>query len=128
MLSLLDFLVVVNEQKLSNAIRKLESFPDLPEFTALRSIHHKLKYSGGPFTLKQVTKTVCGIFFFFSTSVLEPLTLDLPLPLSAGDFPLFVSGLVQLLAADEAGGSEGAEQTAARQQGADQRAAQGEPW
>lgn len=125
MLSLLQFLIVENQQKLSEAIRRLESFPNLPEFRELRSVQHKLKYSGGTFTLRQVTETPGFLSFQLRSSVPSPWIC--PLLLSAGDFPLPVSGLVRLPAADQAGGGEGAEQAAARQQGADQRAAQREP-
>lgn len=71
MLSLLQFLIVENQQKLSEAIRRLESFPNLPEFRELRSVQHKLKYSGGSFTLRQVTETpgLCASFSFFPAPV-----------------------------------------------------------
>lgn len=66
MLSLLQFLIVENQQKLGDAIQKLESFPNLPEFSELRSVQHKLKYSGGTFTLRQVKETPCMWDFFLS--------------------------------------------------------------
>ncbi|XP_070761541.1 serine-protein kinase ATM isoform X3 [Enoplosus armatus] len=52
-LSLLQFLVIENQQKLKGAISRLEPFPDLPEFRELRSVQHKLKYNTGTFTLRQ---------------------------------------------------------------------------
>ncbi|XP_041796006.1 serine-protein kinase ATM isoform X2 [Chelmon rostratus] len=52
-LSLLQFLVIENQQKLKGAISRLEPFPDLPEFRELRSIQHRLKYNTGTFTLRQ---------------------------------------------------------------------------
>uniref|UniRef100_UPI0037E93D82 serine-protein kinase ATM n=1 Tax=Semicossyphus pulcher TaxID=241346 RepID=UPI0037E93D82 len=52
-LSLLQFLVVENQQKLKGAISRLEPFPDLPEFQELRSVQHMLKYNIGTFTLRQ---------------------------------------------------------------------------
>ncbi|XP_042342685.1 serine-protein kinase ATM [Plectropomus leopardus] len=52
-LSLLQFLVIENQQKLKGAISRLEPFPDLPEFRELRSTQHKLKYNTGTFTLRQ---------------------------------------------------------------------------
>lgn len=76
-MSLLQFLIVENQQKLSDAIGKLESFPDLPEFVELRSVQHKLKYSGGTFALREVTETPCMWDF---CSALKSLTLDLTLP------------------------------------------------
>ncbi|XP_056296649.1 serine-protein kinase ATM-like isoform X3 [Pseudoliparis swirei] len=51
--SLLQFLVIENQQKLKGAISRLEPFPDLPEFRELRSVQHKLKYNTGSFTLRQ---------------------------------------------------------------------------
>lgn len=54
MLSLLQFLIIENQQKLKEVISKLEPFPNLPEFTELRSVQNKLKYNTGSFTLKQV--------------------------------------------------------------------------
>lgn len=53
-LSLLQFLVVENQQKLKEAISRLEPFPNLPEFREMRSVQHTLKYNGGTFTLRQV--------------------------------------------------------------------------
>uniref|UniRef100_A0A8C4HFF1 ATM serine/threonine kinase n=1 Tax=Dicentrarchus labrax TaxID=13489 RepID=A0A8C4HFF1_DICLA len=53
-LSLLQFLVIENQQKLKGAISRLEPFPDLPEFRELRSVQHTLKYNTGTFTLRQV--------------------------------------------------------------------------
>ncbi|XP_060928737.1 serine-protein kinase ATM isoform X1 [Limanda limanda] len=52
-LSLLQFLVIQNEQKLKGAIGRLQPFPDLPEFKELRSVQHRLKYNTGTFTLRQ---------------------------------------------------------------------------
>ncbi|XP_029922757.1 serine-protein kinase ATM isoform X2 [Myripristis murdjan] len=52
-LSLLQFLVIENQQKLKGAICSLEPFPDRPEFRELRSVQHNLKYSTGTFTLQQ---------------------------------------------------------------------------
>ncbi|XP_010789117.1 serine-protein kinase ATM [Notothenia coriiceps] len=52
-LSLLQFLVIDNQQKLKGAISQLEPFPDLPEFRELRSVQHKLKYNTGTFTLRE---------------------------------------------------------------------------
>ncbi|GAA6218256.1 serine-protein kinase ATM [Lates japonicus] len=52
-LSLLQFLVIENQQKLKGAISSLEPFPDLPEFRELRSVQHRLKYNTGTFTLRQ---------------------------------------------------------------------------
>ncbi|XP_076591459.1 serine-protein kinase ATM isoform X1 [Chaetodon auriga] len=52
-LSLLQFLVIENQQKLKGAISRLEPFPDLPEFRELRSVQHRLKYNTGTFTLRQ---------------------------------------------------------------------------
>lgn len=54
MLGLLQFLIVENQQKLKEAISKLEPFPNLPEFAELRSVQNKLKYHTGGFTLTQV--------------------------------------------------------------------------
>ncbi|XP_034724062.1 serine-protein kinase ATM [Etheostoma cragini] len=52
-LSLLQFLMIENQQKLKGAISRLEPFPDLPEFRELRSVQHKLKHNTGTFTLRQ---------------------------------------------------------------------------
>ncbi|XP_028274525.1 serine-protein kinase ATM isoform X2 [Parambassis ranga] len=52
-LSLLQFLVIENQQTLKGAISRLEPFPDIPEFRDLRSVQHKLKYNSGTFTLRQ---------------------------------------------------------------------------
>ncbi|XP_078023307.1 serine-protein kinase ATM isoform X1 [Epinephelus lanceolatus] len=52
-LSLLQFLVIENQQKLKGAISRLEPFPDLPEFRELRSVQHMLKYNTRTFTLRQ---------------------------------------------------------------------------
>lgn len=57
MLSLLQFLIIENQQKLKGAISRLEPFPDIPEFRELRSVQHRLKYSSGSFELRQVTQT-----------------------------------------------------------------------
>lgn len=69
-LSLLQFLIVENQQRLSDAIQRLESFPNLPEFRELRCVQHKLKYSGGTFTLRQVTETKEKLLFFFLSFLL----------------------------------------------------------
>ena len=67
MLSLLQFLVIENQQKLKGAISRLEPFPDIPEFRELRSVQHKLKYNNGTFTLRQVThiksSPLCHLLF-----------------------------------------------------------------
>lgn len=55
-LSLLQFLIVENQQKLKAAISRLEPFPNLPEFRELRSVQHTLKYNTGAFTLRQVAE------------------------------------------------------------------------
>lgn len=52
-LSLLQFLVIENQQKLKTAISSLEPFPDVCEFSELRSVQHKLKYNADTFTLRQ---------------------------------------------------------------------------
>uniref|UniRef100_A0A669EAW1 non-specific serine/threonine protein kinase n=1 Tax=Oreochromis niloticus TaxID=8128 RepID=A0A669EAW1_ORENI len=52
-LSLLQFLVIENQQTLKEAIRGLEPFPDIPEFRELRAVQHKLKYNAGTFSLRQ---------------------------------------------------------------------------
>uniref|UniRef100_A0A3B5B9P8 non-specific serine/threonine protein kinase n=1 Tax=Stegastes partitus TaxID=144197 RepID=A0A3B5B9P8_9TELE len=52
-LSLLQFLVIENQQKLKGAISRLEPFPDIAEFRELRSVQHRLKYNTGTFTLRQ---------------------------------------------------------------------------
>uniref|UniRef100_A0A7N8YQ22 non-specific serine/threonine protein kinase n=1 Tax=Mastacembelus armatus TaxID=205130 RepID=A0A7N8YQ22_9TELE len=52
-LSLLQFLVIENQQKLKGAISRLEPFPNLPEFKELRSVQQRLKYNTGNFTLRQ---------------------------------------------------------------------------
>lgn len=54
MISLLQFLVIENQQKLNEVISKLEPFPNLPELAELRSVQNELKYSSGTFTLTQV--------------------------------------------------------------------------
>lgn len=68
-LSLLRFLVIDNVQKLKDAIRKLDPFPDLVEFRELRSVQQKLKYSSGTFTLRQ------EIAHFLSVTPCESLPL-----------------------------------------------------
>lgn len=55
MLSLLHFLIVDEQQKLREAISRLEPFPNLPQFTELRSVQNQLKSSTGSFTLSQVS-------------------------------------------------------------------------
>ncbi|XP_019950752.2 serine-protein kinase ATM [Paralichthys olivaceus] len=52
-LSLLQFLVIENQQKLKGAISRLQPFPDLPEFRELQTVQHRLKYNTGTFTLRQ---------------------------------------------------------------------------
>ncbi|XP_056139019.1 serine-protein kinase ATM [Lampris incognitus] len=52
-MSLLQFLVIENQEKLKDAICRLEPFPDRSEFKELRSIQHTLKYSARTFTLRQ---------------------------------------------------------------------------
>lgn len=79
----MQFLIVENQQKLSDAIRKLESFPNLPEFSELRSVQHRLKYSGGTFTLRQVVETPnMWDFFrpFFPGLLLNPSPWICPSP------------------------------------------------
>uniref|UniRef100_A0A672Y667 non-specific serine/threonine protein kinase n=1 Tax=Sphaeramia orbicularis TaxID=375764 RepID=A0A672Y667_9TELE len=68
-LSLLQFLVIENQQKLNEAICRLEPFPDLPEFKELRSVQHRLKYNTGTFTLRQ------EIAHFLSVTPCESLPL-----------------------------------------------------
>lgn len=55
MLSLLRFLIIENQQELKEVISRLEPFPNLPEFTELRSVQNQLKYNTGSFTLSQVS-------------------------------------------------------------------------
>ncbi|XP_034556513.1 serine-protein kinase ATM [Notolabrus celidotus] len=69
-LSLLQFLVMENKEKLKGAIRRLEPFPDLPEFGELRSVQHLLKYNSGTFTLRQEISH----FLSVSSSDCLPLT------------------------------------------------------
>uniref|UniRef100_A0A672H788 non-specific serine/threonine protein kinase n=1 Tax=Salarias fasciatus TaxID=181472 RepID=A0A672H788_SALFA len=52
-LSLLQFLVIENQQKLKDAISSLEPFPDIREFRELRSVQHKLKYNTSTFNLRR---------------------------------------------------------------------------
>ncbi|XP_054649530.1 serine-protein kinase ATM isoform X1 [Dunckerocampus dactyliophorus] len=68
-LSLLQFLVIDNKEKLKAAICKLEPFPDLPEFRELRSVQNALKYNTGTFTLRQ------EISHFLSVTSSESLPL-----------------------------------------------------
>ncbi|KAM4589980.1 serine-protein kinase ATM [Fundulus diaphanus] len=68
-LSLLQFLVIENQQKLKGAISRLEPFSDIPEFRELRSVQQKLKYNSGVFTLRQ------EITHFLSTSPCDSLPL-----------------------------------------------------
>nr|XP_040032849.1 serine-protein kinase ATM [Gasterosteus aculeatus aculeatus] len=51
--SLLRFLVIENQEKLKEAISRLEPFPDLPEFRELRSVQRRLKCNTVIFTLRQ---------------------------------------------------------------------------
>lgn len=55
MLRLLQFLIIENQQKLKEAISRLEPFPDLPAFTELRAVQNQLKFRAGAVTLTQVT-------------------------------------------------------------------------
>ncbi|GCB70201.1 hypothetical protein scyTo_0010722, partial [Scyliorhinus torazame] len=52
-LELLRYLVITNQgnENLYNAIRRLDSFPDLPDFRELRLTQEKIKYSKRQFTL-----------------------------------------------------------------------------
>ncbi|XP_022624615.1 serine-protein kinase ATM [Seriola dumerili] len=68
-LSLLQFLVIENQQKLKGAISRLEPFPDLPEFRELRSVQNRLKHNTGTFTLRQ------EIVHFLSVSSCDSLPL-----------------------------------------------------
>ncbi|XP_017275623.1 serine-protein kinase ATM isoform X2 [Kryptolebias marmoratus] len=68
-LSLLQFLIIENQQKLKGAISRLEPFPDIPEFRELRSVQHKLKYSSGSFELRR------EITHFLSASSCDSLPL-----------------------------------------------------
>ncbi|XP_053392108.1 serine-protein kinase ATM-like, partial [Mercenaria mercenaria] len=52
-LSLLKFLILEKVKELRPAIAMLDSFPDKPEFKECRTVHHKLKYAAGAFTLKK---------------------------------------------------------------------------
>ncbi|CAG6005665.1 unnamed protein product [Menidia menidia] len=52
-LNLLQFLIIENQQKLKEAISRLEPFPVMPEFRELRTMQHNLKYITGPFTLRE---------------------------------------------------------------------------
>uniref|UniRef100_A0A6Q2YDU3 Telomere-length maintenance and DNA damage repair domain-containing protein n=1 Tax=Esox lucius TaxID=8010 RepID=A0A6Q2YDU3_ESOLU len=58
-ISLLKFLVIESQDKLKSAIQQLEPFPDRPEFRELRAVQHKLKYSKGEYTLRQVRRLTC---------------------------------------------------------------------
>lgn len=104
MLGLLRLLVVENQQKLEEAISKLEPFPDLPAFTELRSVQDKLKYSSGTFSLTQVRAGCGGSCLLWTCAETGPCL--------AGGEPLSVSGLVRFGAADQTGGPEAAEQAA----------------
>ncbi|XP_069003708.1 serine-protein kinase ATM [Embiotoca jacksoni] len=68
-LSLLQFLMIENQQKLKGAISRLEPFPDITEFRELRSVQHKLKYNTGTFTLRQ------EILHFLSVTSCDSLPL-----------------------------------------------------
>ncbi|MED6266273.1 hypothetical protein CHARACLAT_000394 [Characodon lateralis] len=68
-LSLLQFLILENQQKLKGAISRLEPFPDIPEFRELRLLQHKLKYNSGSFTLRQ------EVTHFLSASSCDSLPL-----------------------------------------------------
>uniref|UniRef100_A0A1A8U1C7 non-specific serine/threonine protein kinase n=1 Tax=Nothobranchius furzeri TaxID=105023 RepID=A0A1A8U1C7_NOTFU len=81
-LSLLQFLVMENQQKLKGAISRLEPFPDLPEFRELRTVQHKLKYSSGRFTLTQeilhfLSASSCGSLRLTRLEGLKELTRQL---------------------------------------------------
>ncbi|XP_034023977.1 serine-protein kinase ATM isoform X2 [Thalassophryne amazonica] len=51
--SLLQFLVIENQQNLKDAICRLEPFPDQLEFRELRSAQHMIKYNNRTFSLWQ---------------------------------------------------------------------------
>ncbi|XP_038141476.1 serine-protein kinase ATM [Cyprinodon tularosa] len=68
-LSLLQFLIIENQQKLKGPISNLEPFSDIPEFKELRSVQHRLKYKSGSFTLRQ------EIMHFLSASSCDSLPL-----------------------------------------------------
>ncbi|XP_033952949.1 serine-protein kinase ATM [Pseudochaenichthys georgianus] len=81
-LSLLQFLVIENQQKLKGAISRLEPFPDLPEFRELRSVQHKLKYNTGTFTLREeiahfLSVTSCDSLLLTRLEGLKELTRQL---------------------------------------------------
>uniref|UniRef100_A0A1A7X0C2 non-specific serine/threonine protein kinase n=1 Tax=Iconisemion striatum TaxID=60296 RepID=A0A1A7X0C2_9TELE len=81
-LSLLQFLIIENQQKLKGAISRLEPFPDLPEFRELRSVQHRLKYSSGSFTLRQeimhfLSASSCGSLRLTRLEGLKELTRQL---------------------------------------------------
>lgn len=60
MLGLLRFLIIEKQQELKEVISRLEPFPNLPEFTQLRSVQKRLKYDAGSFTLSQVRLAASG--------------------------------------------------------------------
>ncbi|XP_069747371.1 serine-protein kinase ATM isoform X3 [Narcine bancroftii] len=70
-LSLLKYLVISNRdnEKLYHAIRRLDPFPDLPEFRELRLTQEKIKYSKKRFTLLE------EINHFLSVSSCDSLPL-----------------------------------------------------
>lgn len=51
---LLQFLVVDNTSTLKSAIASLDPFPDMPTYQGLRTVHMRLKYATGAFSLRQV--------------------------------------------------------------------------
>uniref|UniRef100_A0A4W3IF29 non-specific serine/threonine protein kinase n=1 Tax=Callorhinchus milii TaxID=7868 RepID=A0A4W3IF29_CALMI len=70
-LELLRYLVITNQdnENLHHAIKRLDPFPDLPEFRELRFTQEKIKYSKGRFTL---LKEICH---FLSVSSCDSLPL-----------------------------------------------------
>ncbi|XP_059502620.1 serine-protein kinase ATM isoform X2 [Stegostoma tigrinum] len=70
-LELLKYLVITNQgnENLCIAIRRLDSFPDLPDFRELRLTQEKIKYSKGKFTLLE------EINHFLSVSSCDSLPL-----------------------------------------------------
>ena len=51
---LLKYLILEKAGDLRGGIASLDAFPDRPAFKECRAMQQKLKYAGGPFTLKQV--------------------------------------------------------------------------
>ena len=56
---LLQLLIVDNHKTLLQAIISLDPFPNDDCFKQLSTIHRRLKYADGPFTLTQVLKLLC---------------------------------------------------------------------